>query len=189
MQKYTLLALLFLAFASIAAAQQPLTEKVDVNLVNVDVTVTSHGAPARGLTANDFEVREDGAPQTITNFFAVENSPASATAAAAAPLDERYRRKVLVIVDYVHSSKILRNRALQRLEQFIDDKFTGGQYDWSIAVAGQDMKILVPLTSDKTQIHDAIAAMRTGAMWEPAPGVAPVNLDVRMPFLNPAEID
>src|SRR5436305_8952132 len=145
-----MLTVLALSVASIGAAQQPLTEKIDVNLVNVDVTVTSHGAPARGLTANDFEVREDGAPQTITNFFAVENSPASATAAPPAPVDERYRRKVLVIVDYVHSSKILRNKALERLEQFIDDRFTGGQYDWSIAIAGQDMKILVPLTSDKT---------------------------------------
>jgi VWFA-related protein len=184
-----MLTVLSLAFAAVAAAQQPLTEKIDVNLVNVDVTVTSHGAPARGLTADDFEVREDGAPQTITNFFAVENSPASATATPAAPVDERYRRKVLVIVDYVHSSKILRNKALERLEQFIDDRFTGGQYDWSIAIAGQDMKILVPLTSDKTQIHNAIAAMLKGSKWEPAPGAALVNLDVRMPFLDPAEID
>src|SRR5258706_13202217 len=137
MQKFTF-ALLFLTFASIAAAQQPLTEKIDVNLVNVDVTVTSHGAPARGLTADDFEVTEDGKPQTITNFFAVENAPSATAAASAPPTDERFRRKVLVIVDYVHSSKILRNKALQRLEQFIDDKFTGGQDDWSIAVAGQD---------------------------------------------------
>ena len=188
MQKFTL-ALLVLAFASIAAAQQPLTEKVDVNLVNVDVTVTAHGTPARGLTANDFEVTEDGAPQTITNFFAVENTPAAATAAPAAPVDERFRRKVLVIVDYVHSSKILRNKALQRLEQFIDDRFTGGQYDWSIAVAGQDMKMVLPLTSDKTRIHGAIQAMRENSRWEPAPGVKPVSLDIRMPFLNPAEVD
>jgi VWFA-related protein len=186
--KNAALSLVLFAFAVAAAAQQPLTEKVDVNLVNVDVTVTSHGTPAHGLTADDFEVSEDGAPQTITNFFAVENTPASAAAAPAPPTDDRFRRKVLVIVDYVHSSKVLRNMALQRLEQFIDDRFTGGQYEWSIAVAGQDMKIIVPLTSDKTQIHDAIAAMRAGAMWEPAPGAARVNLDVRMPFLDPAEI-
>jgi len=187
MKKATLTLLSF-AFASIAIAQQPLTEKIDVNLVNVDVTVTSHGAPAHGLTADDFVVTEDGKPQTITNFFAVENTP-SATAAAPAPTDERFRRKVLVIVDYVHSNKILRNMALQRLEQFIDDKFTGGQYDWSIAVAGQDMRFVLPLTSDKTRIHDAIQAMRESSTFEPAPGVKPVSLDIRMPFLNPAEVD
>jgi VWFA-related protein len=187
--KNVTLTLLSFAFASIAAAQQPLTEKIDVNLVNVDVTVTSHGAPARGLTADDFEVTEDGQPQTITNFFAVENAPSATTAAPAPPTDERFRRKVLVIVDYVHSSKILRNMALQRLEQFIDDKFTGGQYDWSIAVAGQDMRFVLPLTSDKTRIHDAIQAMRESSTFEPAPGVKPVSLDIRMPFLDPAEID
>jgi len=186
MKNVTMTLLLF-AFASIATAQQPLTEKIDVNLVNVDVTVTSHGAPARGLTADDFEVTEDGKPQTITNFFAVENAPAATAAAPAAPPDERFRRKVLVIVDYVHSSKILRNKALQRLEQFIDDKFTGGQYDWSIAVAGQDMRFVLPLTSDKTRIHDAIQAMRDSSTFEPAPGIKPLSLDIRMPFLDPAE--
>jgi VWFA-related protein len=184
--KNAALSLLLFAFAAAAAAQQPLTEKVDVNLVNVDVTVTSHGAPAHGLTGDDFEIREDGVPQTITNFSAIENSPESASAP---PGDDRFRRKVLVIVDYVHSSKILRNKALQRLEQFIDDRFTGGQYDWSIAIAGQDMKFVLPLTSDKTQIHGAIQAMRDGSTWEPAPGVKPVSLDIRMPFLNPAEVD
>jgi VWFA-related protein len=187
--KNVMMTLLLFACASLAAAQQPLTEKIDVNLVNVDVTVTSHGAPARGLTADDFVVTEDGKAQTITNFFAVENAPTATASTPAPPADERFRRKVLVIVDYVHSSKILRNQALQRLEQFIDDKFTGGQYDWSIAVAGQDMRFVLPLTSDKTRIHDAIAAMRTGTMWQPAPDVAPVNLDIRMPFFDPAEVD
>lgn len=188
MKNVTMTLLLF-AFASLAAAQQPLTEKIDVNLVNVDVTVTSHGAPAHGLTADDFVVTEDGQPQTITNFFAVENTPSATTAAPAAPTDERFRRKVLVIVDYVHSSKILRNKALQRLEQFIDDKFTGGQYDWSIAVAGQDMRFVLPLTSDKARIHAAIQAMRDNSTFEPAPGVKPLSLDIRMPFLDPAEVN
>src|SRR5947199_3429454 len=114
-----MLTVLSLSLASIAAAQQPLTEKIDVNLVNVDVTVTTHGAPARGLTADDFEVTEDGKPQTITKFFAVENTSSATASAPAPPTDERFRRKVLVLVDYVHSSNILRNKALERPEPFI----------------------------------------------------------------------
>lgn len=43
--------------------------KVDVKLVNVFVTVTDeHGAPVASLTKEDFDVFEDGKPQTIAVF-------------------------------------------------------------------------------------------------------------------------
>ncbi|MEK6374345.1 MAG: VWA domain-containing protein [Acidobacteriota bacterium] len=152
---------------------QQFTEKIDVSIVNVDVTVTSRGEPVRGLTRDDFEVLEDGRLQTITNFYAVENKPAlraqSATPAGAADVadatDERFRRKVLVIVDNVHTSKLNRNRALEKLERFIDDHFAGGDYDWSIAVAGSRLQLVLPLTSDKDTIHTAINIIRKEGTW------------------------
>lgn len=151
---------------------QQFTEKIDVSIVNVDVTVTSRGEPVRGLTRDDFEVLEDGRPQTITNFYAVEGKPAlraqSATpgeSEVAAATDERFRRKVLVIVDNVHTSKINRNRALEKLERFIDDHFAGGDYDWSIAVAGSRLQLVLPLTSDKGTIHAAINTIRKEGTW------------------------
>src|ERR1700689_2461885 len=51
-------------------AQNPnSTFKVDVKLVNVFVTVTDdHGAPVGGLTKDNFNLLEDGAPQTISVF-------------------------------------------------------------------------------------------------------------------------
>ncbi|HYA23805.1 MAG TPA: VWA domain-containing protein [Terriglobales bacterium] len=53
-----------------ASAQQPdTTFKVNVKLVNVFVTVTDeHGAPIAGLTRDNFELQEDGKPQTIAVF-------------------------------------------------------------------------------------------------------------------------
>jgi Ca-activated chloride channel homolog len=52
------------------AAQTPSsTFKVDVKLVNVFVTVTDdHGAPVGGLTKDNFQLLEDGVPQTISVF-------------------------------------------------------------------------------------------------------------------------
>lgn len=51
-------------------------EEVDVNLVELYTTVTEkNGRLARGLTASDFEVREDGRPQKISKFELVENLP------------------------------------------------------------------------------------------------------------------
>ncbi len=66
------LALPFLALAAFAppaaAAQQP-TLRVNVNLVNVLVSVTDgSGAPVSGLTRGDFALAEDGRPQRIAVF-------------------------------------------------------------------------------------------------------------------------
>src|SRR5437773_449676 len=124
-----LMFVVLLAAATTVLAQS-LTEKIEVTLVNVDVTVTSHGSPAQGLTADDFELLEDGLPQTITHFYAIENarektSPSAATPTASSPapaparVDERFRRKVLVVIDNRHMSRHNRDIALQNLEKFI----------------------------------------------------------------------
>ncbi|HEY4641236.1 MAG TPA: VWA domain-containing protein, partial [Thermoanaerobaculia bacterium] len=171
-----------------AAYGQDLAEKIDVTLVNVDVTVTSKNHSVRDLTRDDFEVFEDGKPQTITNFYAVENATAASkeadVAASRTPapaVDERFRRRVLVLVDYVHTPQIERNQALQKLEQFIDDRFTAGEYDWSIAIAGLDMRLILPLTSDKARIRAALEAMRHRIPFRMNAGAPFQSLDIRLP--------
>ena len=151
---------------------QNLTEKIDVSIVNVDVTVTSKGSPARGLTRDDFEVLEDGVPQAVTHFYAIENareSAATATPAAVAAtpvtvqpalIDERFRRKVLVVIDNRHMSIHDRDVALRNIERFINDRFETGAYEWSIAMIADRVHLLLPLTSDKTRIHGALAEIR-----------------------------
>ena len=48
---------------------QPPTFRAEANLVRVDVTVVDrHGEPVTTLTADDFAVEEDGAPQTVQSF-------------------------------------------------------------------------------------------------------------------------
>lgn len=168
MRKAGIIAILFSAATS--AFAQSLTEKIEVSLVNVDVTVSSHGTPVRGLTRDDFQVFEDGVAQPISNFYAVEppaisNRPTSATSATpdavpADPTDERFRRKVLVIVDNRHVTMHNRDRALASLEHFVNDRFTGGTYDWSIALVTDKAYLLLPLTSDKEKLHETVAAIR-----------------------------
>jgi VWFA-related protein len=169
MPKTLVLAIFLVATSSLFA--QSLTEKIDVSLVNVDVSVTSHGAPARGLTRDDFQVFEDGVARPITNFYAVEpaattashvtSSPTpDATATLADPTDERFRRKVLVIIDNRHVTMHNRDRALAALERFVDDRFTGGTYDWSIALVSDKVHLMLPLTSDKEKLHEAVGMVR-----------------------------
>ncbi len=46
--------------------------KVDVPVVTVDAWVTRDNQPVLNLTADDFEIAENGVPQTITNFSPVD---------------------------------------------------------------------------------------------------------------------
>jgi VWFA-related protein len=56
-----------------APAQAPPTFKVEVNYVEIDARVTdAQGAFVGGLTRNDFQVFEEGTPQTITVFSRIE---------------------------------------------------------------------------------------------------------------------
>src|SRR6202022_3698232 len=84
----------------------PLTAHVDVNVVNVDVTVTSaDGRPVMDLTKDDFGVFEDARLQKLPNLSIIENPfarPAkkgAASAPAAAEVRTDVRRKILLLVD------------------------------------------------------------------------------------------
>src|SRR5579884_2933765 len=147
-------------------AQTPYTEKIEVSVVNVDVTVTDwHGNPVRGLTKDDFEVLEDGVRQPITNFYAVDGSvrvrQSTGGDESAAPPDERFRRKVLVLIDTFSTTPFERNQALARLEQLINDRFQAGEYDWSISSYDTELRLLLPPTSDKSAIHTALNQIRS----------------------------
>ncbi|MEM9408933.1 MAG: VWA domain-containing protein [Acidobacteriota bacterium] len=72
--KYSLvMSLVLLPLAAALIAQEelpPLTEEVELRVVNVDVVVVDRkGEPIRGLEKGDFELFEDGKPVEITNFF------------------------------------------------------------------------------------------------------------------------
>src|SRR4026207_1484069 len=56
--------------------------KITTNLVQVDAVVTKDGKAVTNLTADDFEIYQDGKKQTITSFAYVSNVPATATATA-----------------------------------------------------------------------------------------------------------
>jgi len=140
----------------------PLAEKIEVSIINLDVTVTDHGKPVTDLTSDDFEVFEDGKRQAITNFYAVTGPAATQAGTEVVIPAEQYRRKVLVLVDNAHTSMHDRNEALMHLEQFIDEHFDG-DYEWSIATIDNRMHLLLPMTRDKAAIHTAILSLRRSA--------------------------
>lgn len=62
-----------------AESAPPLTESMEVVLVNVEVWVyDKDDVPVRGLTAADFEILEDGVPVPITHFAEIQAGGANA---------------------------------------------------------------------------------------------------------------
>ncbi len=43
--------------------------RVNVDAVQISVSATQHGIPVRGLTKDDFQIREDGKPQVLQSFW------------------------------------------------------------------------------------------------------------------------
>ena len=85
-------------------------ETIDVSIVNLDVIVTDRkGNHVPGLTASDFEVFEDGAPQAISNFAEYASAPKATVASSKAgvsmpPADapQRERRTIAIFIEDFH---------------------------------------------------------------------------------------
>jgi VWFA-related protein len=93
--------------------QPPPRFRTETNLVRVDVYATKDGEPVQDLTAADFEVYEDNAPQKVDSFEHIvvrtggpqeeRSEPTSVTAANALAADPR-RRVFVVYLDIEHVS-------------------------------------------------------------------------------------
>src|SRR3954453_9089951 len=99
----------------------PLTAHVDVNVVNVDVTVTDRsGKPIMNLTRDDFDVFEDGKPMKVSNFSMIEKTVRSVTTTPssqqAATSPSAVNRKLMILVDNNYLQKQERDRALRTIE-------------------------------------------------------------------------
>src|SRR6266487_3424066 len=104
-------------------ALAPLIESVDVKIINVDVTVTDgSGKPVNDLTKDDFEVTEDGRPQTIKNFSVTQRKMRSSEGGSLEAMQRGRRRKVIVLVDNNYIDSRERSLTLDTLDSFIDDR-------------------------------------------------------------------
>lgn len=144
------------------------TEEVEVNVVNIYVTVVDRkGAPVTGLTAADFRIEEGGEPMEITNFSAIgtaevgiagEAPPAgsapesSLSPAAAVP---KPPSQVAVVFDHTGLEKRQRTRVLKALVPWSGSATAdGGRV--MVAVLEPELKILQPLTADPSLVVSAL---------------------------------
>ena len=161
---------LSLSAGLVAAQSEPpggeFFETVDVEVVNVEVFVTDKkGNPVTGLTAADFEVREDGEPVEITNFYAaraavalpgsgVAVAPVAAETEAPAAVPDDQRLNLVVLVDNMNILPQTRNRVIRAFKDSLSTQIKSGD---RVMVASYDGALIVRqgLTDDRDAIEAA----------------------------------
>jgi len=140
MHKTTLAIACFAATAIAAAQQDPPapTFSSATKLVQVDVVARSQGAPAAGLTKEDFTVLDNGIPQKIS-FFSVRSSRIAGTpsAPAAVPLPpgavsnrmeregERFANATVLLIDQINTPPASQAFAIPRVMKFLQMRRKG----------------------------------------------------------------
>jgi len=138
---------------------------LEVRVVNVEVTVTAaDGQPVDDLQPEEFEIFEDGELQGISNFFRIRGGVAQLDDAlrggGASGEDERFRRRLVVVIDNNFLTPTLRRRALEQLRQFVGERF-GGDAEWALAAIGTELQYLQPFTRDRFQILSSLEAVES----------------------------
>jgi VWFA-related protein len=115
-----------------------------VDQVTVDAVVTDKkGNPTSGLVAGDFAVLEDGAPQSLSYFEAVELPPAPSSAPPPKPRvttnsdrGVRIGRTFVIVFDDVHTTRGNGERGKTAIAQFLKTGVREGDHVTLVSAAG-----------------------------------------------------
>lgn len=158
------------------------TETVDVRVVNIDVYVTgADGRPVRGLGPDDFELRVDGRPVPISNFYAVElrdddlfvrrgGEVEAQPLASPPPADprevDRLGREPAAIppeqalhvafyIDNFNLTQFNRNRVMRELRAFIREQLRP-EDQVMLATSDPGLNLRMPFTNDRDRLNRAL---------------------------------
>lgn len=155
-----------------AHAQEPQdVVRISTNLVQVDVMVTKDGKQVTDLKLEDFEIREDGRVQPITNFafVSVNSSPTkpapgatSASTTTPAPQPYEVKRTVAIVVDDLGLSFESMANLRQYLRKFVSESLRPNDLV-AIIRTGGEVGALQQFTTDQRVLANAIAELK----WNP----------------------
>jgi VWFA-related protein len=175
-----LLVCLWCARALVAQAPQQPTFRVQVDAIEVDASVTdASGNIVTDLTIDDFEILENGRPQTITSF-ALVNIP---RARAERPLFAENRiepdvqtnnqgegRLYVFALDQVTGEQILRTRRFVR--RFLEQYFAPNDLGGVVFLGRADHSKAQGLTNNPRLLLDSVNAFSGGFGSEAPPSAA-----------------
>ena len=181
-----------------ATRQQPVAPdpprfRVGIDAVRIDAVVTDKdGNLVTDLTADDFELRQDGdlqtislaqyvavdAPQSKPTQLASRNLPGAPTAplvSSGRPTRSKVQRTMVLVVDDLGIAWENMEATRKALRSFVDEEVQDGDLV-ALVRTGASWGALQQLTTDKRILHAAIDQMRWTALSRSAVGsFTPVN--------------
>ncbi len=177
----------FVLTASLLAAQPQTDFKLSVTtklvIVNVEVKDAS-GKPLEGLTRSDFQITEDGKPQSVSVFEyqrLVSDAPVlpAAAATATAPVERkrditpsqqgriRFKDKRLLVLFFDFSSMETAEqiRAQRSAEKFLNENLTEAD-SVAIMAFSTKLRVLQDFTDDRETLLSVIRGFRPGETAE-----------------------
>jgi VWFA-related protein len=147
-------------------------EEARVTVVEVPVNVIDRdGQPVEGLSAEDFEVYDDGKKQAVSGFDVVDERHAIPTPAPGEPpIHPAARRHFLIVFDLSFSSPKGIVNARRAARDFVVTRMK----DLDLAAVATfsvetGMKLLVTFTGDRTQLASAIDTLGFATLSERSP--------------------
>ncbi len=147
-------------------------DRVDVNVVNVEVFVTDKGGRrVADLTVDDFEIFEDDRPVEISNFYAVARQGVEAGFAedralvtdqpppARPELPDDQQLSLLVYVDNFNLRPASRNRVLNQMNGFLEDRIDQGDRVMLVTYNGR-VDVIAPFSQDRQLLLDGVRKVR-----------------------------
>jgi VWFA-related protein len=120
-------------------------EEVEVKLVELFTTVTDKsGRPVKGLTQEDFVVKEDGRPQKITKFELVEDLPLN----------------LGIVIDTSTSMTESLPEAKQAAIGFLENMITLRDKVFAVGFSDQPRLLIAP-TDDVTAVQDSLEDLKS----------------------------
>lgn len=162
--RHVFVLLLSLTVPSLALGQrseggQKFEESVTVAYVEVPVTVLGKdGAPVRGLTKANFEIRDDGEKREIASFEEIDFAAAPDPSSRVSPLNPASRRNFLLLFDLSFSSPQSVGRAQEAARDFVARSISGRDLV-GIGVIDVDrgFRFITAFTTDRELLTAAIA--------------------------------
>jgi len=136
----------------------PVRESAEVVLVEVPVhVVDGEGRPIRNLTAQDFQLLDDGKKQTIVGFDAIDLTQRGIQNAAGEPMPPAARRHFLILFDLSFAQPKSVLSARRAAKEFV----LSGMGDRDFAAVAtfsveKGVRLLVTFTQDRVQLARAV---------------------------------
>ena len=163
--------------------------RITTNLVQVDAVVTKDGKVVPNLTAEDFEIYEDGKKQTITSFAFISNVPTATSTPTAEPPPkvkptefgpaprlnrDDPRRTVALVVDDLGLSAESIYRVRKQLRKFIAEELQPNDLVAVIRTSGE-LGALQQFTNDKRLLDRAVERLRWNMCSRAGATVIPIH--------------